>query len=145
VQLGRLIRVPDVLRPEVTDEQWLGGRLAAARGLARHQLLAAMRSSRAALVEHVAGTAEALRAYGLPDTAKLEASGDVIAKVTVLADEGPPRVELGCALPDWLSDPQAWRAACLHEADLYRAIRMQSANIGPAHERTPVRSAWNRP
>ncbi|MGY1671408.1 SNF2-related protein [Geodermatophilus sp. SYSU D00710] len=136
VQLGRRIRVPEVLRREVSDEQWLGGRLAAARGLARHQVLAAMRSSRAALVEHVAGTAQALRAYGLPDTAKLQASGDVIAKVTALVGEGPPQVELGCALPDWLSDPQAWRAACRHEADLYRAIRTHSASIGPAREQT---------
>jgi hypothetical protein len=59
VQLGTRIRVPDARRREFNDQQWLDMRLRAARGLARHHVLAAMRSSRAALVEHLAGTASA--------------------------------------------------------------------------------------
>lgn len=55
VQLGRRIRVPDTLKGEVTDSQWLDGRLKGAKALAGHHVLAAMRSSRAALVEHLAG------------------------------------------------------------------------------------------
>jgi hypothetical protein len=36
VQLGRRVRVPEALRHEVTDQQWLQTRLHAAKGLARH-------------------------------------------------------------------------------------------------------------
>ncbi len=135
VQLGRQIRVPDVLRHEVTDDQWLVRRLGAATGLARHQVLAAMRSSRAALVEHVAGTAEALESYGLPDTAKTQPSGDMISRVTALAED-PPDVDLAGDLPDWLTDRQAWRQVCLEEAVRYRAILDHSRGISPAREQT---------
>jgi hypothetical protein len=65
IQLGRRLRVPPALRDDVSDEAWLAGRLKAAKGLARHHVLAAMRSSRPALVEHIAGTAAAIQAYDL--------------------------------------------------------------------------------
>lgn len=61
VQLGRIVRVPNALRHDFSDQQWLDSRLHSTRGIARHHVRAAMRSSRAALIEHVAGTAEAIR------------------------------------------------------------------------------------
>lgn len=134
VQLGRRLCVPDAFRGEVTDQQWLETRLKAARGLARHQVLAAMRSSRAALVEHVAGTAVALRTYRLPGTAKTQPTGDLRGSVTRLAQEGLPVVELACPLPEWLTDEVAWRAACAEEAGIYQRILDSSAKISDARE-----------
>jgi hypothetical protein len=136
VQLGRRIRVPDTLKGEVTDREWLETRLKAANGLARHHVLAAMRSSRAALVEHLAGTKSALGTYGLPDTAKKQASGDMIETVKELAREGPPQVELDCALPDWLARDAAWRDACTAERDIYQQILILARELSNARERT---------
>lgn len=136
VQLGRELQVPDALRHEITDEQWLEGRLRAARGLARHNVLAAMRSSRAALVEHVAGTTEALRTYGLSASPKTQATGDVLATVAARAGEGPPAAELTCPLPAWLSSEGAWRVACAREAAAYRRILGHAARLSDARERT---------
>jgi hypothetical protein len=117
VQLGPTVRVPNALRRELTDKQWLDSRLHSAQGMARHHVRAAMRSSRVALIEHVAGTAEAIRACALPSTAKAQATDDMIAKVLKLADKGLPEVELTCQLPLWLADEDAWRAACVSEAE----------------------------
>jgi hypothetical protein len=136
IHLGERLRVPDVLRHEVPDQQWLEGRLRAAKGLARHNVLAAMRSSRAALLEHLAGTAEALTVCRLPATAKRQATGDVIGNVTVIAQRGLPQAELACTLPEWLTDQAAWRRACTEEAATYRRILEQSSKISDARERT---------
>lgn len=139
VLLGQKIRVPDAFKNEVTDQQWLESRLNAAKGLARHNVLAAMRSSRAALVEHIGGTATALRAYGLPATAKTQATGNVLGKVTALVEGGLPEVELECALPIWLTDEAAWRDACNQEAKTYRRIFAYSSKISDARERAKAK------
>lgn len=135
VQLGRRVRVPQALRREITDEQFLESRLNAAKGLARHQVLAAMRSSRAALTEHLIGTAAALRECGLSEKAKSQQTGDVIATVSALAEEGPPQVDLSCLLPTWMTDADAWRDACADEAATYHQILESSTKISTARER----------
>jgi hypothetical protein len=139
MQLGRKLYVPEHLSHEVTDQQWLDVRLNAAKGLARYNILAAMRSSRAALIEHVAGTAEALRACDLPPTAKIQASGAVLEKVIKLAEQGPPQVELTCALPIWLTDEASWRDACAREAEAYRHILACASKITSARERAKTK------
>jgi SNF2-related domain/Helicase conserved C-terminal domain len=136
VLLGRKLRVPDVLRREVTDQQWLESRLKAARGLARHNVLGAMRSSRAALVEHLAGTTAALQACGLAERAKAQRTGDVIGKLAELAGQGPPGVELTCPVPEWLQDKDAWLTTCAGEVAIYRRILDCSEKISSARERT---------
>ncbi len=135
VQLGHRLRVPEALMGEFTDQQWLDGRLRAAHGLARYQVLAAMRSSRAALVEHVAGTTAAIDACHLPETAKAQVTGDVLGTVRRRAGEGLPQVELRCALPEWLTDEAAWREVCTDEAANYERILKYSAKISDARER----------
>ncbi len=116
VQLGRQVRVPDTLRNEVTDDQWLRSRLTAAKGLARHNILAAMRSSKAARIEHLAGTRQAISVCDLPATAKTQLTGDVLGKAWALAEAGLPELQLSCPLPPWLEDAEAWRLARQQEA-----------------------------
>lgn len=135
VQLGREIAVPATLRDDITDEQWLRGRLGAAQGLARHHVLAALRSSRAALVEHLSGTAAAIDAYELGAVPKPTSTGAVTDTVTRRAEQEPPTVNLACAVPSWLTDPDEWRATCLQEAATYRTILDLVAQISPARER----------
>ena len=135
VQLGRRIRVPPAMRDDISESVWLTGRLTAARGLARHHVLAAMRSSRAALVEHVAGTAAAVAAYEMSSVPKGKPTGDMASTVRTLAQEGPPEVELSCPLPEWLTDPAAWRAACESDAASYQRILEAAGLLSSARER----------
>jgi hypothetical protein len=134
VQLGRRIRVPPTMRGDVSDDVWLVGRLTAAHGLARHHVLASMRSSRAALVEHLAGTAAAILAYGLSSVPKGQPTGAVAETVHRLGTQGPPEVDLACPIPEWLTDPTAWQVACQKEAATYRLILDAAAHLSPARE-----------
>lgn len=136
VQLGRVVRVPEALRHEFTDRQWLENRLHSIKGLAVHHVRAAMRSSRAALTEHIAGTAVALSTHGLPQSAKTTPTGDMLATVADLDAKGPPHVELSCQLPSWLTDEAAWHDACLREAALYQRILDRLAQMSSTRERT---------
>lgn len=134
VALGRRIWVPPSRRDDVTDEAWLNGRLTAAHGLTRHHVLASMRSSRAALAEHIAGTAAAADAYEISTVPKAQATGNVVATVRRLAKEGLPKVELSCDVPDWLTDSSAWHAACEAEAAAYERILEVGSRLSPARE-----------
>jgi hypothetical protein len=123
-QLERAIVVPAALRHEYTDERWLSFRLSSVRGLAAHHVLGAMRSSRAAVAEHLRGSAEACARFGVLSS-KTTPTGDVIGKLRELADAGPPEVRLTCDVPGWLTDPEEWRAVCA--AELGRYVGMDDA------------------
>ena len=133
-QLETTLAVPTALRHEYTDERWLQFRLASSKGLAAHHVLGAMRSSRAALVEHLAGTAEAAERFGLSESFKAQPTGNVIERLTRLAGERPPEIGLDCALPAWLADAGAWRGRCLAERDTYVAMLEAAGQISQARE-----------
>lgn len=133
-QLERQIAVPAALRAEYTDERWLGFRLASVRGLAIHHVLQAMRSSRAALVEHLQGTDRASARFDLPRFKAL-GTGDVIAKLAALAAEGPPPCTLACELPNWLVETAEWEARCLTERDRYERIAGLAEGLSNSRER----------
>ena len=63
-RLETFIAVPTHLKNEYNDERWLQSRLVSTKGLAGHPVLAALRSSRAALVEHLLGTTAASGEFG---------------------------------------------------------------------------------
>lgn len=108
-------------RKFVTDDVWLQQRLASARGLSIHHVLNSMRSSRAALLEHLLGTLEATKLFGLP-AFKPDPTGDVVGKVEQKAAVGPPEIELECELPPWLTDSDEWVTACEAEVLTYRGM-----------------------
>ncbi|MGI8808724.1 MAG: helicase-related protein [Acidimicrobiales bacterium] len=132
-QLESTVAVPAALRGEYSDERWLSFRLNSVRGLAAYHVLSAMRSSRAALVEHLVGTAASER-YGL-GRFKPVATGDVVGKLQRLAAAGPPEVHLvDCDVPDWLSDDEQWKAACDGERGRYLAMDEAAGQLSAARE-----------
>jgi hypothetical protein len=134
VNLGRQVSRPGSGWAEVGDERVLGYRLAAARGLAAHLVYDAMRSSRAALIEHVAGTRAAADFEGLTRSFKNTNTGDMLTKITAARTAGPPAVDLDCPLPDWLTDPDAWAQACEEELELYQRIDTAARTLSHARE-----------
>ncbi len=133
--LERTIAVPDTLRGDYSDERWLEFRLGSVPGLAAHQVLSALRSSTAALVEHVAGTDTAVTAAGLAGF-KAVGTGNVMAKLTELTTAGPPTVNLTCTIPEWLTNPDASADACRAEHTAYQEILDQARLISDTRERT---------
>lgn len=116
------IQMPDVLvREGWTEQKYLNSRLLAAKKLAGYLITAALRSSRAALLEHLVGTATALAESQLPAEAKRQITGDQIAKLTAMSGK-PPGSALSIAVPGWLIDPTAHRREMEREAAVYRDI-----------------------
>jgi superfamily II DNA or RNA helicase len=134
--LGGQIAVPLTLAHEFTDERWLESRLAAARGLANHHVVTGMRSSKAALIEHVAGTEEAVRRCSIPSAFKPKPTGNMLETIARLARRGPPEMLLTCGLPSWLAVVDEWRDACEQEIERYRTILNAAEQLSTAREQT---------
>ncbi|MEJ1179591.1 MULTISPECIES: SNF2-related protein [unclassified Pseudarthrobacter] len=134
--LGNQIAVPLTLAQDFTDERWLESRLAAARGLANHHVVTAMRSSKAALIEHVAGTEEAVRRCSIPSAFKPKPTGNMLESVARLARQGPPEIVLTCEVPPWLTDVDAWQDACQQEIERYSTILNAAEQLSTTREQT---------
>lgn len=112
----------DLARRGVTEQEYLEWRLAGAKGLARHQVLAALRSSRGALFELLRGTVAACEWLGIAKPLKATNTGNFLGTLEDLHSQPPPPVQLQATLPGWLADPASYAAACAEEIALYEGI-----------------------
>lgn len=102
-------------------EDELQTRLTMAASLARYQVISSLRSSRAALLEHIHGTEEACRVYELPGSIKPVDTGNVLQRIEILA-QTPLESTFSVPLPPWLASSEAYAEACRHEIKLYTRI-----------------------
>ncbi len=104
-------------------DKYMAMRLHSARALSRHQVRVALRSSRAALWEHLHGTQAAKSKFRLPTLDKSE-SGEVLVRLAEAVEQGPPRAsaELHAFVPPWLLDHGAYAEACEEERAIYDQI-----------------------
>ncbi len=118
----KALELPEVLRRQgVNERQYLEGRLNSARKLARYVVMASLRSSRAALVEHVAGTrvaVEKLELLGFERASPLEGALTRLQKIAGRLPGNQLKVEL----PEWLVDEDAHRRACSQDQALYEKM-----------------------
>lgn len=136
--LRTALELPSYLAEEGYDEQqFVKMRLRGAKGLARHHVMASFRSSRAALFEHIHGTAEAVRQFDLREVSK-SASGNVIDDIEESGEEVPAH-KVTCELPPWLTDPAEHRMAAREESSLYRQIAERVRGLPPAREEAKAR------
>jgi hypothetical protein len=120
--LRKPLKLPGYFKAEgLPPEKYLETRLSGAQGLALYQVASALRSSRAALLEHLRGTVYACDKYEIPPTVKAENTGNVIQRLKEIAGK-PPKSHLGVALPDFLSTVDGHRQACLEEIVIYERI-----------------------
>lgn len=135
----KLIEMPEVLaRQGWSEETYLNGRLASSRKIARYVIMASLRSSRAALTEHIVGTRAAIRAFGLQGFIKHNETGNQLRRLEELAGR-LPRNKLSISLPDWLSDPERHRAACEHDRQIYAQIHQCVIEMSDGRERAKAR------
>ena len=127
----------ELLRRGATEQDYLDWRLVGARGLARHNVLAALRSSRAALVEHLRGTRTACAQSGVKAPKSTE-TGDVLGILESLGRRGPPPLRLNATGPEWLHDPAVYASACANEREIYEEIGRLGSELSDARERAKV-------
>lgn len=100
-------------------EKYIQQRLNSAKGLARYVVMAMLRSSKIALIEHLKGTKEALKEFKIDKTTKHE-SGDVIGRISDLKLKLPKRnFKVGI---DWLNDLDKYQDKCDGEIKIYNQI-----------------------
>jgi len=133
-QLEESIAVPSAYRANYTDDQWLHARLRSSKALARHHVIEALRSSRAALVEHACGTRAAGERFGLSTRFKSNDTGDVLQKLRDKVDRGPPEIPPNCASPEWMAVGDMWTSACEQEIRLYERIVDLAEQLSPSRE-----------
>jgi SNF2 family DNA or RNA helicase len=86
------VEYPEIMRKQgISEEQYLARRLNSANKLAHYVIKACLRSSRAALAEHIVGTAEAVKQFSLQGFTKQNATGNTLFKVQELAGNVPDR------------------------------------------------------
>jgi len=135
----RPIEMPEVLRAQgVTEESYLRGRLSSAVKIAGYIITASLRSSRAALAEHILGTQAAVRQFGLEGFTKHTDTGDVLGKLEKISGQ-VPKNRLSIPLPEWLTDPDAHREACAHDQSIYRKIVDLLMQMSNQREQAKVR------
>jgi len=140
VMLRQPLELSDLDRQQGrTPDIYLRMRLASARALARYQLRAALRSSRAALFEHIQGTEAAMRKFNIRRFEKSD-SGNILDKVLAAKKSGPPRIDIPEQIvPDWLRHRGAFVRACDEESELYREIAQRCGQLSDGRERAKVR------
>lgn len=131
----KAIEMPEVLRLQgISEERFLQGRLNSAKKLARYVVTSSLRSSRAALVEHLVGTRAAIERLGVRGFTKSNATGDVLGQLAKISGRPPPS-KLEIELPDWLTDERAHEAACERDASTYREILNLVMQLSDQRER----------
>jgi len=131
----KIIEMPEILRQQgVSEESYLQGRLTSAKKLARYVVTSSLRSSRAALVEHLIGTHQAIERLSIKRFKKSNATGDVLGQLGRIAGS-PPQSKLSIALPDWLTGPVAHKAACERDASTYAEILNLVMRLSDQRER----------
>lgn len=110
-----------MLKRGVTEEKFLEGRIKSARTIARYMIMASLRSSRAALGEHIVGTKQAKTDFDLSEFRKHTESGNVLATLDRVSGQ-IPKNKLTIQLPDWMSNEEIHRKACEHDAKIYQKI-----------------------
>ncbi len=108
-------RINDVSEVQKYIEQ----RKKIASAISRYSIQAMLRSSKIALVEHIAGSEVAKDDFNIEKTSKQD-SGDMLGRIEKLSENLPTRnFEFE---GDWLTDLDLYQKACQEERDIYQKI-----------------------
>lgn len=131
---GALYMPEAYVRQGMDQETYLTRRCANTPHLLRHQVQHALRSSRAALTEHLLGTEKAKTRHTLYRFSKVQATGNVFEKIAQAREAGPPENRLEVEPPSWLVNPDAHRRACDHDERIYSEILTELQTISDTRE-----------
>lgn len=139
LHLRRPIVLSEALRAQgITEARYCKMRESGAAGLAAHHVMATLRSSRAALFEHLHGTARAAERFEISPDFKSVHSGDQIQKLSELQGAALPEQPLAEFLPTWLTAPPAYAEAVEEELQRYRKIAELAEQLSDGREQAKV-------
>jgi len=115
------------------EKAYLASRLKSSSALSKYMIMSALRSSRAALHQHIDGTDKAVSEYQLEG----EDIGNRKESVFELLDKiagSPPKNSLGISIPDWLEDSHKHKQACEEDKDIYKKISWLASHMSDTRE-----------
>jgi superfamily II DNA or RNA helicase len=122
-----------------SEETFLRGRLSATKHLAFHNVMSRLRSSKAALIEHLIGTHAAMEMFHIHDRIKQSETGDTIGKLKQRANSKKPVCHLKCDLPSWLKNDEEFKAECEREISHYEQILNLAQKMSSNREKGKAR------
>ncbi|MFU8861631.1 MAG: SNF2-related protein [Cyclonatronaceae bacterium] len=137
IYLGRIYAGPWDMADENRQKAYLDRRLRMGASLARYNIRNMLRSSGAALREHLLGTAAAIERYHLK-AFKAGATGNMAGKIEKMAAKRPA-TNLTIPINDWLRQPDLWRDACMAESETYRKIADLAHGMSESREQAKAR------
>lgn len=127
IRLRNIFLSRDELKDAEKQERILESRFNSAKALTIYNLQATLRSSRIALIEHLAGTEIAKKTldeigYPIPKSVKKDQeTGNMIKKIESFK-KSLPKYNLTIEPPKWIADIDTYRQECDKEIDIYRKI-----------------------
>ncbi len=122
----------------VSDKDYLNMRLKSAPRLSSYNVMSCLRSSKAALLEHISGTESARKYLKLADKVKEKETGNIIQTLDSIAGKLPQN-KLKIELPDWLSDRDTHERECEREIRIYENIADLTKKISYSREETKAK------
>lgn len=120
------------------ERAWVESMLRSAKALASYHILAALRSSRIAALEHIYGTQVAWQECvgGSAPLKQTSPTGNLHLRVGELGGTLPTNMLALTDLPSILIDPDAHRQACQRDAQIYHTIGKIIGGISDRREQT---------
>lgn len=129
----RNLQRPDYdLKDEDDEKAYITNRLRAATALSVYMIRSSLRSSHAALVEHVEGSDAAMKAFKFK-TSKNK-TGDQISKLEGFKESLPKHGFKNERLPVWLTDSDEYIKSCEEEKDIYSQIGTLAKQLSGSRE-----------
>jgi superfamily II DNA or RNA helicase len=133
------LRLPDAFAELISEKDYLAWRVNGARSLAVYQLFAALRSSRAALIEHLRGTEAVREMLNLSVRLKPIDTGNVLDRLSKIAGRVPRSALKSVHPPAWLADPSVHANACEADRKVYERILQLALELSPTREEAKAR------
>ena len=135
IYLRRLILTKKQIREGTDPQNFVNGRMKSAPALSRYNIKNSLRSSRAALIEHLLGTEKACQWAEIGSIPKTD-SGNILS--TLKEIDGLPKIKNldDSYLPDWLRDKELYRNAVEGEMRLLEKIVDCAKQMSDRRERS---------
>ncbi|MFO8028475.1 MAG: SNF2-related protein [Cyclonatronaceae bacterium] len=117
---------------EEREQAFLKKRLHMGPALTRYNIRNMLRSSRAALVEHLRGTEAVISRFGIRPYKENE-TGNIIGRIQSL-HKSKPATNLRISLPEWMRHTEQWQKACDQEIAILEEIASLAEQMSDRRE-----------
>lgn len=133
--LSNLSLPPYYREKGMSEEQYVKWRVQSAKQLSIYHIHSCLRSSKAALIEHLIGTENACQKLGIKSDKSN--SGNVFGKIDQIKKQLPTHSS-STNVPDWLSDLEQFQSVCVQDVSIYKQILELTEALSHSREESKI-------